>query len=548
MNESPLSLLKSHSFLTWAGLSLSVLLLFFSFGPIGHPFLAFFALLPAILLSQVKPAWKTWLRASFTLSWLLWIALLIWLRHVYPPLGYVGLIFLTAYCALYLFGWLAALRWIYPSINQAPLWARCLVILGLAGAWGLGEWIRGTILTGFGWLPFAASQETNPVVLSLCAWVGPYGLSSLIVLINLGFARWISRLIHFRNELHQVGPATPMTWFSRITPELYLGLAPLGISFILYANSFSESLLTLPPRTSFSSGIVQTDFDPNAKWDAHRLNNHLHQITLHTIEASKPDKNGQRPDFVLWPEAALPVSLENKVYLQILTQLAKTTQTTLIIGTIDKRGSGYANGVAVITSEGLQSPIYAKRHLVPFGEYVPFADYLPLRKVVPIQEDCVAGQDTAHFSLTTQRGEKIRAGALVCYEDVFPSLGREHALAGAQLMIVVTNDAWYGREAGAYQHNAHSVLLAAATGVPILRCGNAGWSGFIDSRGRMTALTQGEDPTIYFAGSGRVGPVSVKRENSPPTFWVQHGDYAIALGGLFFIFAAFWRRQQNSND
>jgi apolipoprotein N-acyltransferase len=158
----------------------------------------------------------------------------------------------------------------------------------------------------------------------------------------------------------------------------------------------------------------------------------------------------------------------------------------------------------------------------------------------------VAGQDIAHLNLTTQRGEKIRAGALVCYEDVFPSLGREHALAGAQLMIVVTNDAWYGREAGAYQHNAHSVLLAAATGIPILRCGNAGWSGFIDSRGRMTALTQGEDPTIYFSGSGRIGPVAVKGENTPPTFWVKQGDFAIALGGLFFALTAFWRRQQKS--
>ena len=183
--------------LAWVGASLTALLLFFSFGPVGHPFWAFVALVPAMIATTLRPDWRTWRRASFVTSWVLWIALLVWLRHVYPPLGWIGLVLLTAYCALYPFVWLILARWIFPACAGASLPARLLAIGGLAGAWGLLEWTRGTILSGFGWLPLAASQNGNPVMLSLCAWVGPIGLSIALVLFNLGLARWIVRLIEF---------------------------------------------------------------------------------------------------------------------------------------------------------------------------------------------------------------------------------------------------------------------------------------------------------------------------------------------------------------
>jgi apolipoprotein N-acyltransferase len=134
------------------------------------------------------------------------------------------------------------------------------------------------------------------------------------------------------------------------------------------------------------------------------------------------------------------------------------------------------------------------------------------------------------------------AGALVCYEDVFPELAREHARAGADVLLVVTNDAWYGREAGAYQHAAHSVLLAAATGLPVVRCGNAGWSGTIDSLGRTFPVT--EQGSVYFRGARVTAPVSLPRVRQPDTFWVRQGDWAVGLGGLLFALAYVWRRRR----
>jgi len=533
------SIFNSPVLIAWLGLGLTGLLLFFSFGPVGHPFVALFALIPATLSTTQKIPWKIWRQAAWGVSWILWIGLLIWLRHVYPPLGYIGLILLTAYCALYLFLWLITLRWIFPATEKATLPIRLLYLLGLAGAWGLLEWVRSTFLTGFGWLPLSASQEGNPVLLSLCAWVGPYGLSTLLVLINLGFASWIFRLtITTQSNLTAV---KPLGWLSRLTPELYICLTPIVFGFI----TCSESLVSRADLIPFTAGVVQTDFDPNAKWDSVRLHDHIEKIESLTLSASQPNAKGERPDFILWPEAALPISLASQPYINLLTRLAIKAETPLIIGTIDKEKTGYTNSVAVITSEGLQRPIYSKRHLVPFGEYVPLANILPLRKVVPINEDCVAGQGPNLFPITNRKGQTAIAGALICYEDVFPALAREHALAGANLLVVVTNDAWYGREAGAYQHNAHSVLLAASTGLPVIRCGNAGWSGTINRFGQTKAMTQNN--TIYFSGQSVVGPLFTQK-HLPETFWVRHGDWAVSIGGLFFAFAYIWRRRQKSVD
>ena len=519
----------------WLGAGLTAALLFASFAPVGHPFLALIALVPAAVAAAGRPDWRAWRRACFVTSWVLWVALLVWLRHVYPPLGWLGLVLLTAYCALYPFLWLLALRWIFPACEGAALPARLLAVAGLAGAWGLLEWTRATVLTGFGWLPLAASQTGNPVLLSLCAWVGPTGLSMALVLLNLGLARWIVRLSPSQRDAAGLAPAGPADWLRRLTPELYLGLLPVACGF--FALLAANAARTATPHDAVTPAVVQTDFDPNAKWDAVRRQEHLRLAETMTIDVA----GGRAADFVLWPEAALPLTLDSEPYVALLTALARANETPLVIGAIERRGAGYANAVAVVSEEGIRKPAYAKRHLVPFGEYVPFADFLPLRKVVPIETDCVAGTGPTLLPLSTRQGRTFLAGALVCYEDVFPELAREHALAGADVLVVVTNDAWYGREAGAYQHAAHSVLAAVATGLPVVRCGNAGWSGTIDALGRASPVL--EQGSVYFRGARLAAPLALPRIRPAGTFWVRHGDWAVGLGGLLFALAYVWRRR-----
>jgi apolipoprotein N-acyltransferase len=273
---------------------------------------------------------------------------------------------------------------------------------------------------------------------------------------------------------------------------------------------------------------VRTHFDPTEKWHLDKFKQHATTLTEAT-RATLADA----PDVVLWPEAALPALLDDPTYQAMLRQVAPGTP--LLIGAVERRAGGYANSVAVVTAEGPQKPTYAKRHLVPFGEYVPGADWLPLRKVVPIAEDCVAGQAPTLLPLTTRGGFTFLAGPLVCYEDVFPALARDHALAGADLLVVVTNDGWYGQEAADAQHTAHSVLLAVATGLPVARSGNEGWSGVITARGLMLPTGDGH-PAVQLA--------EIRSPRGAPTLWVRHGDWVVGLGGLAFAATYVWRRRR----
>ena len=93
-------------------------------------------------------------------------------------------------------------------------------------------------------------------------------------------------------------------------------------------------------------------------------------------------------------------------------------------------------------------------------------------------------------------------GVLICYEDIFPALARENTLAGADVLAVLTNNAWYGEGGAAYQHAAHSVLRAVENRRPVVRCGNGGWSGWIDEYGNIRDTLRDENGTIYFRGHG----------------------------------------------
>lgn len=507
--------------LPWAPAAASACLLFAAFVPGSGGWAGFVWAIPLALWSAAQPSWRTWLCSTGVASAGAWLALLAWLRHVHPPLGWLGWILLSLYCALYLWAWLAALRWVFATLGERGAPDRMIGCLGLAGLWVGLEALRGWALTGFGWLPLSASQAENPVMLALCQATGPLGPSAVLVLVNLGLARWILRQLAER-PAGTPGPAPGI--LRGLTPELYLGLAAVAAAFWLHVDGASRPRETLPVRV----GAVQPDTDPNRKWAPGEAGALLRQLGSLSREAAE-----SKPDILLWPEAAAPFPLEAPAYLAFLRSLAAETGATLVLGAIEGREGGYANSIAAVGAEGPTGPAYAKRRLVPFGEYVPGADWLPLRKVVPIPEDCVRGEGPTPLLAPLRAGGTVALGALVCYEDIFPSLARDHALRGAQALVVLTNDAWYGRELGAWQHAAHSSLLAASTRLPVLRCGNAGWSGLIDPSGRGRPALR--DDSIYFQGGAFLGEALIPT-NPTPTFWTLRGDWpvppALALAGL----------------
>ena len=507
--------------LPWVAATASALLLFLSFLPGAGGWAGFVWAIPLALWSATQPAWGRWMRVTGVASAATWVGLLAWLRHVHPPLGWAGWILLSLYCAAYLWAWLLALRWVFATLGERGAADRIMGCVGLAGFWVGLEALRGWAFTGFGWLPLAASQFENPVMLALCQVTGPLGLSAALLLANLGLARWVLRQFAERPAVSAAPAGGLLRGF---TPELYVGLLPVAAAFWLHIDAAASRAETVAVRVA----VAQPDVDPNRKWDAAGAGELVRSLGAMTLEAAE-----SKPDLILWPEAAAPFPLGSPAYAAHLRGLAEQSGATLVVGAIERREGGYANSIAAIGPGGPTGPAYAKRRLVPFGEYVPGADWLPLRKVVPIAEDCVRGEGPTPLLAPLRGGGTVALGALVCYEDIFPELARDHALRGAQALVVLTNDAWYGRELGAWQHAAHSALLAASTRLPVLRCGNAGWSGVMTASGRaLPALREG---SIYFRGAADLGEALLPAAPQP-TFWTLRGDWivppALALAGL----------------
>jgi len=199
----------------------------------------------------------------------------------------------------------------------------------------------------------------------------------------------------------------------------------------------------------------------------------------------------QGAQLVLWPEASFPLSL----YFDdpVLPMELPGLRSDLLFGSITrsraatqaKRRQVY-NSALLMDAAGNNLDFYHKRHLVPFGEYIPWKDILFFAKKLTAEVgDIVAGE-----SFRPMRYRELLLGVLICYEDIFPEISRIMASEGAQAMVNLTNDAWYGNSSAAYQHQVFSQFRAVETRRALVRATNTGLSSLIDRQGRV--LWQGK--------------------------------------------------------
>jgi apolipoprotein N-acyltransferase len=222
------------------------------------------------------------------------------------------------------------------------------------------------------------------------------------------------------------------------------------------------------------------------------------------------------PDIILWPEASTPYPLNlDRIWVE---DLAKKTGIPILAGSvIREEGASYNAMVYIDPQEGMRPEWYAKQVLVPFGEYIPkpFGVIPGLKKLVGPVGDFSPGNHVYLFDLPISDGNSsgfVRAGILICYEDIFPSLSRRAVEQGAELLIVSTNDAWFAEEGCAEQHASHSILRAVENKVPVVRCGNAGWSGWIDQRGGVRDVLLDDRNRVYFEGAAVI-EVSIQQRH-----------------------------------
>ena len=500
---------------------LTVVLAVLSFPPFKAPEFAYAMLVPGVFWAYSRPRLKLFAWTMFAAQAVAWTILLGWLHHV----TWAGLLLLGPFVGAWVGSWYLAAWWTMPRLLGRPTLVRLVAILGLAAAWVLVEWTRTWLLGGFPWLPLAASQWERASILQVAAFTGAYGISFVLVMMNLGFAAYAHRL--FREGA---------TGFNKRSQEFFLALFLLmACVAIHFQEAFNRLGYSVPVgRVAF----VQPYIPQEVKWDPAKGPAILDVLEKTTLAAA-----ATKPDLILWPEAVTPWAVRGDDSVKAFAEsLATRAGAPLLLGSIATENRGrpdeqWFNGAFVVTPDGgLQKDYYAKRQLVPFGEFVPLRPVLGwLSKFVPIGEDFSRGLDSAPLFVRLRGGAAV-FGPLICYEDVFPQLARRSALGGANVLAVLTNNGWFGEGGAAYQHAAHSVLRAVETRRPVLRCGNGGWSGWIDEFGAVRAKLTDAADSIYFRGTRTVEIKRDARWLGRRSFYTEHGDWFVLLCAAWVVF------------
>ena len=493
---------------------LTAFLLVVSFPPFHAPECAYCFLVPGLLWAYLRPRLKVYAWTLLAAQAVGWTINLSWLH----PVTWVGLFLLGPIVGAWTGTWFLAAWWAAPRMVGKPVIVRLVAMLGLAGTWVLIEWTRTWLLGGFPWMPLAATQWERIGVLQIAAYTGAAGVSFVIVSVNVAFAAYVNRL--FREGSVGLG---------RRSQEFLLAMFMLLVCLsVLVTETAQRSRYTVP----FANvAFVQPYIPAAVKWDQAKAPEIIRTLEDTTLEAAR-----LHPDLILWPESTTPYALRggDASMPRFVEQLSARSRAPMLVGAdaIEHLASGkdaYFNAAFVIDPEqGVQPAYYAKRKLVQFGEYVPLRPLLGwIGKFAPIgDDDFTPGSDSSPLVVPMERGAAA-FGVLVCYEDLFPALAREEVLSGADALVVLTNDAWYGEGAAAYQHAAHSVLRAVETRRPVLRCGNGGWSGWIDEFGNIRRVMTNEDGSIYYRGTALAKVTRDQRWIGRNSFYVEHGDWFV---------------------
>lgn len=542
---------------------------FAAFPPLDVAEAAYVFALPLLLWMFRQPRRRTLFLCALGGFWASWFALIVWLRHVHPPMGSVGLVMLSFLLALFPAGWTMLAAWLLPPVLEKSFARRMLPLLGLAGCWVILEWVKTWMLSGFPWLPLAASQWLRPAMLQTAEYGGQYAVSFILIFFNLTLAVYVQRLFLGPAQEKAVGPDAPnvasesateddpaaepppargriqVRW--RFCPEFYVALALVFLSVWLYIRTLAGASEREP---MLNVAAVQPWIPAELKWKKETSQKTLDTLSRQTDLAAAA---APKPDLILWPEAAPPYALinpeGNRGMEQWIMQGVNGTGVPIITGALGHfPDDTWANGIFLLTpGNGLYPDHYAKRQLVPFGEYIPLRQFLPfIKTVVPLDIDLKPGEHSRPLPVPV--GDQTwQAGALVCYEDIFASLGREIAKEGADFIVVLTNDGWYGEEAGAYQHAAHSTLRAVETRRPVVRCGNHGWSGWIDEYGNVRDVLTGPDGSVYARQTKTFSLSYDPAWRGQLTFYARYGNW-ILWAGAAFLTAAIWRQRRDAKQ
>jgi len=480
----------------------SGILLLLSFPDFNLWLFSWFGFVPLFFALNNKSR-KEALFLFFITGIIFWSGIIYWLVHV----TLAGTILLILYLALYfaIFGLI-----IRPCTKHSTPYS----LVFIPSVWVLLEYLRGHLLTGFPWALLGYSQYLNLPVVQIADITGAWGVSFVLMAVNVAI---VEIIWSFRKGLWMRLRITVILLSSFLLLTLFYGY------FRLSQHAAADT--QRPIRIS----VIQGDIPQELKWNT-QARDYIVSKYLDISRQSIKDK----PNLIIWPEAALPVILEEEpIFFEQVEDFARGTNTPLLLGAVTLRNNLYYNSALLVSGSGETASRYDKLHLVPFGEYIPLKNIFPfLETVVPIG-DIAAGKNYTIFQIPNSKITN-RFAVLICFEDLFPELSRAFSRRGADFLINITNDAWYKKTSAAHQHLQASVFRAVENRRFLVRAANTGVSGFIAPSGKIISLVQDKNGKDIFVDGYKTGEISVQKRNL--SSYSRYGDIFPALCFLFVLY------------
>jgi len=491
---------------------ISAIILSLSFSALNLPYLAWIGFIPLFLVLHGKDVKDTFL-LSYLCGFLFFLLSMYWLTNVTS----VGWIILSLYQGLYFgaFGLLFSKRFMLDAL-------RFRSYLILPCAWVILEYLRSHIGGGIGWNLLAYSQYKNLPVIQIADITGAYGVSFLILLVNFIIFSAIKTAIGcYRKEQRRL-------FLAKKAYVPFLAVCLIMVSLIFYGYERIETLaVPSEPVRSVKASIIQGNIKQMYKWDTSHRAYIMAQYRKFTIKAARDN-----PDIIIWPETSVPGYLDKDARLmRYVKDLAKQVSIPILVGAPlisaeNSRDAGDYNSALLFSKKGTLIRQYNKLHLVLFGEFIPLSRYFQwLYQILPPTGKFISGTEYTVFQLPLSGQPDF--SVLICFEDIFPGLVREFVKRGADFMVNITNDAWFGKTCAPYQHASNSVFRAVENRRPFVRSANTGLSCFIDRIGRIHAKVETEGEDIFIAGY-KTSVIAVYPD-SPLTFYTRFGDIFVLL-------------------
>jgi apolipoprotein N-acyltransferase len=376
-------------------------------------------------------------------------------------------------------------------------------------------------MTGFPWALLGYSQHLNLPAIQVADITGVWGVSFLVMFVN---AAVVEIIWSIKEKLFSRLKITLVSVFILLLLVLSYG----------YVSLFSKSFLS-PAGPSLRISLIQGNIPQELKWDL----NARHSIMRDYFELTSKAVS-DNPDLIIWPEAALPVVLEEEpeYYIKVREYL-RSVNKPLLFGSVTMRDNSYYNSALLLAGDAKLLAQYDKLHLVPFGEYIPFRNTIRFMDTIAPIGDIERGYDYTIFKLP---GSLFSFGVLICFEDVFPELARGFVTRGAGFLVNITNDAWFGKTPEAYQHLAASVFRAIENRVYLARSANTGVSAFISPLGKIVSILSDEGGSNIFVPGYCVGNVFAPKTKF--SFYSLYGDFFPFACVLFFFYVIIFKNRK----